>query len=259
MAHARAYHVYKSEYAHQRGEIGITLNGNWFEPAENSAKARENAQVLLDFQWGLYADPIYKTGNYPASMQERNWEYLSWFTPEESRYVLHTADFMGMNSYTSSTVFGNVTNNPSTGYTYSAFHFANGTAVGVESNAGWLWDAPWGFEKLLVYLWETYRYPIYITENGFTPKDEDSKPLSELVQDWDRINYHDGYLNAMLRAIERGADVRSYFAWAVIDNLEWASGYSSRFGITHVDFDTMVRTPKMSSQFLKEWFKWHTK
>ena len=257
MAHARTYHLYKTEFAAQKGVIGITLNGNWFEPAENTAHARENAQVMLDFQWGLYADPIYKTGNYPKSMQERNWEYLSWFTPQESEYILHTADFMGMNAYTSSAVYGNVSSNPSTGYTYSSFNFLNGTMVGGESNEGWLWDAPWGFEKLLVYLWETYHYPIYITENGFSVKDENKKPLNDLIQDWDRVNYHDGYLNAMLNAMQRGADIRSYFAWAITDNLEWASGYSSRFGITHVDFDTLVRTPKMSSQFLQQWFKWH--
>ncbi|TIC61904.1 glycoside hydrolase, partial [Wallemia mellicola] len=259
MAHARAYHVYKNEFAsHQHGEIGITLNGNWFEPADNSPKAREAAQVMMDFQWGLYADPIYKNGDYPRSLHERNSEYLSYFTPEESKYIAHSADFMGMNAYTSSVAYGNATDNPSTGYTYTSFWFPNGTAVGGESNESWLWDTPWGFEKLLVYLWDNYHYPIYITENGFSAKDENSKPLNELVQDYDRVNYHDGYLNAMLRAIHRGADIRSYFAWAITDNLEWASGYSSRFGITHVDFDTQVRTPKLTSQFLKEWFKWHS-
>ena len=256
MAHARAYHVYKNEYApRQNGQIGITLNGNWFEPADKSQAAKEAAQVSMDFQWGLYADPIFKTGDYPQSMHERNDEYLSKFTPEEKKYISHTADFMGMNSYTSSVTYGNVTDNPSTGFVYSSFQFPNGTMVGSESNAGWLWDAPWGFEKLLTYLWETYHYPIYITENGFTPKDEDLKPLAELIEDYERVNYHDGYLNSMSRAIQKGADIRSYFAWAITDNLEWASGYSSRFGITHVDFDTQVRTPKLSSQFLKEWFE----
>ncbi|WP_036518021.1 GH1 family beta-glucosidase [Nocardioides sp. J54] len=86
--------------------------------------------------------------------------------------------------------------------------------------------------------------PIVITESGCAYNagpDEHG-----VVDDRARIDYHAGHLTAVAEAVERGVDVRGYYAWSVIDNFEWAEGYTQRFGLVHVDYDTQVRTPKRS-------------
>merc|ERR1719284_1138099 len=67
-----------------------------------------------------------------------------------------------------------------------------------------------------------------------------------------RVNYFQMYLTQMHKAIQNGADVRGYFAWSLMDNFEWALGYSKRFGIVHVDYQTQKRTPKASANMIAE-------
>ncbi len=86
--------------------------------------------------------------------------------------------------------------------------------------------------------------PIYITENGAAF--DDVVGADGTVDDGDRIAFLDGYLDAVLDGIDRGFDVRGYFVWSLMDNFEWAEGYSKRFGLVRVDFDTLERTPKAS-------------
>ena len=70
--------------------------------------------------------------------------------------------------------------------------------------------------------------------------------------DTDRIAYLHGYLNACLDAIDRGIDLRGYFVWTLLDNFEWARGYGKRFGIVHVDFDSLARNPKTSYDWVAQ-------
>jgi beta-glucosidase len=83
--------------------------------------------------------------------------------------------------------------------------------------------------------------PLYVTENGAA--------FPEGVGDDDRIAYLDAHLRAAHRAIEDGADLRGYFVWSLMDNFEWAYGYSKRFGLIHVDYETLARTPKDSARW----------
>jgi beta-glucosidase len=85
--------------------------------------------------------------------------------------------------------------------------------------------------------------PVVITENGC------SYPG---VDDQDRIAYLDGHVRALHRAVAAGVDVRGYFVWSLLDNFEWAEGYARRFGLVHVDFDTLERTPKASYHWYRE-------
>ena len=97
-----------------------------------------------------------------------------------------------------------------------------------------------------------------VTENGFPAKGETDKPVEEAIHDEDRVRYYSGYTQAMLEAINiDGVDVRSYFAWSLLDNFEWADGYRTRFGATYVDYKTFERTPKDSARFLKKWYEEH--
>jgi beta-glucosidase len=88
-----------------------------------------------------------------------------------------------------------------------------------------------------------------ITENGAAFPDVAG--ADGIVHDTDRIAYLEGHLGAVRDAIAGGVDVRGYFVWSLLDNFEWAWGYSKTFGIVHVDFETLVRTPKQSAGWYK--------
>ena len=86
--------------------------------------------------------------------------------------------------------------------------------------------------------------PLYVTENGAAY--DDAVGPDGAVHDPDRVSYLDGHLRAVRAAIDAGVDVRGYYCWSLLDNFEWAEGFSKRFGLVHVDFDTLARTPKDS-------------
>ena len=88
--------------------------------------------------------------------------------------------------------------------------------------------------------------PIFVTENGMA---------SATDPDPDRIDYIDQHLRAVQGAIADGAPVAGYFTWSLMDNYEWALGYEKRFGLVHVDFETLARRPKASYQALAEWWR----
>jgi beta-glucosidase len=119
---------------------------------------------------------------------------------------------------------------------------------------------PWGFRKILNWAYKRYGYPIYITENGMCCTDEASKSLPDVLDDKERIAYLIGYLNAMKEAIiQDGVDVRSYFAWTLADNWEWADGLSTRFGVSFTERDAEGRVvgyrPKKSAGEVTQWFQ----
>jgi beta-glucosidase len=92
--------------------------------------------------------------------------------------------------------------------------------------------------------------PVYITENGCSFADEPDG--TGQVDDQDRIGYLDGHIRAVADAMASGVDVRGYLVWSLLDNFEWAEGYHQRFGLVHVDYDTLRRTPKASFGWYRE-------
>jgi beta-glucosidase len=106
---------------------------------------------------------------------------------------------------------------------------------------------PSGLHETLTTLADRYGEalpPIYITEGGCSYHDE--------VHDQRRIEFLDGHLRALHKAMADGIDVRGYFVWSIVDNFEWGVGYSQRFGLVHVDFDTLARTPKDSYHWYRD-------
>ncbi|NLO14665.1 MAG: beta-glucosidase [Clostridiales bacterium] len=99
------------------------------------------------------------------------------------------------------------------------------------------------------FLYERYKLPIMITENGMAALDAVS--LDGKVHDAERINYLHRYLKALMRAADGGVDVAGYFHWSLFDNFEWAKGYADRFGLVYVDFQTQQRIPKDSARWYK--------
>jgi beta-glucosidase len=113
------------------------------------------------------------------------------------------------------------------------------------------WEVePEGLYELLVRLHRDYGVPMAITENGAAY--DDPPAVDGIVEDPERVAYLRGHLDAVARAIADGVDVRRYFAWSLMDNFEWSRGYAKRFGIIHVDYETLKRTLKRSGQWYGE-------
>ncbi|KAH9947759.1 beta-glucosidase [Amylocystis lapponica] len=274
LAHAYATKLYREAFRQrQGGQIGITLNGDWAIPYDDSPESIAAAQHALDVAIGGCApvsvavwsadsafasaqDPIY-LGHYPAYLREMLGERLPTFTPAELAVVKGSSDFYGMNTYTTNLckAGGDDEFQGKVEYTFTR---PDGTQLGTQAHCAWLQDYPQGFRELMNYLWNRYHMPIYVTENGFAVKDENNKPVEEALSDGDRVEYFRGTTGALLGAVaEDGVDVRAYFAWSLLDNFEWADGYVTRFGVTYVDYETQRRYPKDSARFVCQWFKEH--
>ncbi|GIH17021.1 GH1 family beta-glucosidase [Rugosimonospora africana] len=103
---------------------------------------------------------------------------------------------------------------------------------------------PEGLTDLLTDLHTRYGRPMYVTESGCA--------YERWPEDPDRIEYLSGHVEAVRAAIAGGADVRGYFVWSIMDNFEWTEGFTKRFGLVHVDFDSQVRTPRSSYHWYRD-------
>lgn len=251
-AHGHAVQVYRSEFAQQGGQIGITNNCDWREPLTDNLQDAEAAERALDFYIGWFADPIFGHGDYPASMRERVGARLPAFTAEDKAMIQGSSDFFGLNTYTTMCAAHVGTGEQAEQRVYGNGGISGDQDVLLSALPEWsLTDSrwpivPWGCRKLLEYLDRRYGgAPIYITENGCAYND----PVSEdgQVHDERRIAYHRAYLDACGQAIANGVNLRGYFAWSLMDNMEWASGYTLQFGMVNVDRVTLERTPKRSA------------
>ncbi|KAG8906590.1 hypothetical protein FRB99_006545 [Tulasnella sp. 403] len=256
ISHALAVKVYREEFKPQQGgQIGITLNGDYYMPYDDSPENVASAQHALDYHISWYADPIY-LGYYPEYIAQTAGDRLPKFTDEEIALVHGSSDFYGMNTYTTDLTKAGGDDEMQGNVIYT-FTRPDGTDLGCQAHCGWLQAYAPGFRALLNYLWKRYKMPIYVTENGFAVKDENDLTVEQAVNDVDRINYFAGNLEALFGAIEDGVVIKSYFGWSFLDNFEWADGYGTRFGVTHVNYETQERTPKNSARFLTKWFKDH--
>jgi beta-glucosidase len=110
---------------------------------------------------------------------------------------------------------------------------------------GWGINPP-GLEAVLLDLKNNFGNPVvFVTENGTAL--EDTPDEEGFVADWGRVSYYRSHLQAVHSAIQQGANVKGYYAWSLMDNFEWSSGYRPHFGIVRVDYQTLKRTPKQSA------------
>lgn len=266
ITHARAARMYQQDFQPtQHGTIGITLHGNWSEPWDVKDPADvEAAERAREFEIAWFADPLYGTGpvDYPASMRKQLGDRLPMFTEEEKRLVRGSSEFYGMNTYTSFYVRqrdGPADINDHKGNIESFMENKQGESRGPDSDTAWLATTPWGYGKLLRWIWNRYHTPIYMTENGTTARGEhDWKPkdANDVLNDPHRIDFFRSYLSELAQAVADGVDIRSYFGWTLTDNWEWAAGYTDRFGVTWIDFESKEkkRYPKQSAYFIREYF-----
>ena len=164
------------------------------------------------------------------------------FTDAEMRAIGSPLDFVGINCYAPEFVRADSSER--------GYSVVRRPASYPHMASPWLFVGPeglyWG-PKLVNELW--HPKAIYITENGTSS--DDFLTQEGVVLDTDRIMFLRNYLTQLQRVVAEGVPVRGYFLWSLLDNYEWADGYSKRFGIVYVDFKTQKRTPKLSADFYK--------
>ncbi|KAF8396085.1 hypothetical protein HHK36_017697 [Tetracentron sinense] len=262
LAHASAVKVYKEKYqASQKGKIGITIVSHWMVPYSHGKPNNNAAKRALDFMLGWFMDPL-TVGDYPPSMRLHVGKRLPKFSKQQSMMVKGSFDFLGLNYYTANYAANvPVSNSVNVSYMTDA-HInltteRNGTSIGPKAASDWLFVYPRGIRDLLLYTKRKYNNPvIYITENGIDELNDGKLSLKEALKDNMRIDYYHRHLSFLRRAIKDGVHVRGYFAWSLLDNFEWDSGYTVRFGINYVDYkDGYKRYPKHSAIWFKKFLK----
>jgi len=217
--------------------IGITVNLSPVYPATDSEADRGAAARMSAYLNEWFLDPLYR-GEYPAAMREAYGSLLPEFTDDQRRIVQAPTDYVGVNNYSRALAKDDPGAPPlNVGYVPGDLPV---TEMG--------WEVfPQGLHDILVWVHQTYSPPeMYVTENGaaFPDNLEGGE-----VNDRDRVAFYRGYIGECHRAIQDGVPLRGYFAWSLMDNFEWAFGYSKRFGLIYVDFPTQQRIVKASGRW----------
>ncbi|WCJ22135.1 beta glucosidase 40 [Euphorbia peplus] len=256
VAHGTVANIYRNKYkGKQRGLVGISLDVMWFTPLTNKTSDIEATQRAQDFQLGWFLEPLIK-GDYPSSMISRVGSRLPRFSNSETALVKGSLDFVGINHYTTyyaqESSIGKVLNDSLSDSGALTLPFKGLLQpIGDRASSVWLYIVPEGMRSLMNYIKNKYgNIPIFITENGMD--DSGSASRKDVVKDVKRIKYLNDYLTNLQASIKDGCNVKGYFVWSLLDNWEWAAGYTSRFGLYYVDYkDNLKRYPKDSVQWLK--------
>lgn len=258
-SHSRAYHLYNNKFRDkQKGKIGISLKSEWFEPETSSTADKEAAEKAIQYQLGLFANPIYSSeGDYPQIIHEELEKLsiaqgypksrLRKFTPEEVTNIKGTYDFLGLNYYTARLVRA-----PQP--TIDLMNAPDNNVILVTdpkwptSASTYLKVVPWGFRKLLNWIKRAYiNTPVLVTGNGFSDRGE--------TEDTERIEYIISHINQIIEAVNKdGCNVIGYTVWSLLDSFEWDRGYTEKFGMYHVDFSDPIRhrVPKLSADIFSK-------
>ena len=220
--------------------VGVVLNFDHTEPMDTSPEAASATATWDAIMNRWFVEAITK-GSYPK-------EALAGFDPhlpenwqDDMAEISQPIDFLGVNYYTRHKV--------TTDHTAVWPHIRSEEGPGDKTQMGWE-IYPDGLHGFLTRLSRDYvgDLPIYVTENGMA---WDDNIENGAVFDPVRVKFVSDHIMAAKRAIDDGANVKGFFYWSLLDNYEWAFGYEKRFGMIHVDFETLKRTPKASYHALK--------
>jgi beta-glucosidase len=222
--------------------LGIVLNLSPIGPATDSAEDVAAARLEDGRSVRWYMDPLF-LGTYPADV----WQHLGGDVPVvhdgDMQAISAPMDFLGINYYTRGVV--------SASGAWSAQH--SGKPL---TDMGWE-IVPECLTELLLRLHRDWKLPaLYVMENGAAFTDEAISTSEGLrVRDSDRVDYIARHIAAVGSAAAQGVPMAGYMVWSLMDNFEWASGYAKRFGIVHVDYATLARTPKDSYLWYRDFLQ----
>jgi beta-glucosidase len=229
-----------------RKNLGIALNFEYANPATNDPKdiAAAATEDAIYNRW--FIEAITK-GTYPAEALEGFEPHMPKGWQDDLKTHIHQPlDWLGVNYYTRK----NYAHDP------EATAWPTSKPVqGHRETTQMGWEVyPEGLHHFLTRMKNDYvgDLPMYVTENGFAWEDH---IIDGKANDPERIKFIQSHLGAMKKAVDEGVNLNGFFYWSLLDNYEWAEGYAKRFGIVHVDFDTLDRTPKASYEMLKQALK----
>ncbi len=230
-----------------RGKIGITLNLKPVYPKTNSPKDRKAAEVYDAYKNKWFSDPLFK-GVYPevdSSYFKKEYGYPE-IRKGDMEIISTPIDFLGINCYSRSLVKYEKRNGD-----FNVKEICPKNSRYTTMN----WEIyPKGIYDLLIGIKKDYGdIPLLITENGASFSDkllEDGR-----VHDKNRINYYKKYIKEIWKAIDKGVNLKGYFAWSFMDNLEWAFGFTKRFGLIYVDYKSLNRYLKDSAHYYSDIIK----
>lgn len=219
-------------------QIGIVLNLVPVDPLTDAAEAAAKERWMRDY--AVYLEAVLR-GEYPELVFVEAARCGAAINTADMSTIAGQLDFLGINWYLRFVVdeHNRLVEVPD----------VPRTAMGWEIR-------PEALTRMLTNLAASYSLPpIYITENGAALKDE---LVDGCIEDVDRVEYLAEHLHALEDAINRGVDVRGYYVWSLLDNLEWSFGYAKTFGIVHVDRASLKRTPKRSAYWYREVIERHS-
>ena len=244
-------------------EIGLTLNLGVLRPGTSDPQDLEAVRRADGNQNRIFLDPLFR-GSYPQDMLDHYAHMTPGFSVVEDgdlEIISSPIDFLGVNFYSPGTVFDARREFEARALGYNVGPRPeeptsnNLQIIGVETPGrpktamDWEIDAT-GLRELLLRIKDDYtQIPLFITENGAAF--HDYVDTDGQVRDPQRIQYVHDHLGACLDAIDAGVNLQGYFLWSLLDNFEWALGYSRRFGIVWVDYDSGRRIPKHSYQWYR--------
>jgi beta-glucosidase len=241
-AHGRGVQAFRARGA-KGSRVGIVPN---FEPKYPASTSDEDnrAAERADAYWNRhYLDPIF-LGAYPEQLIEMFGDAWPKQNANDMDLISQPIDFVGVNYYSRSVIKHDDASPP-----FSLRAVKQEAAP--HTDMGWE-VFPDGLTQILTWIKERYGdIPLYVTENGSAFADP-PQAIGGKVDDPLRKDYMREHLKAIRRAMLQGVNLRGYFAWSLLDNYEWSYGYSKRFGIVHVNYETQERTIKSSGRFYSE-------
>lgn len=239
LAHGLAMPILR-QHAPQ-AQHGIVLNFSPCHAASDTPADRDAALLAHQYHNLWYLQPLL-TGTYPELLKPLQANEQPVIEAGDMDIIKRPIDFLGVNYYTR-----------------TVFREKNGWFSDVPPTEQPLTTMGWeiypdGLVEILTTLNETFINfpPVYITENGAAFPDE---VVDDGICDSARIDYYQTHLLAVDECVRRGVNMLGYFAWSLLDNFEWAEGYTKRFGIVHVDFDTQQRRLKDSALALRDFWQ----
>jgi len=216
--------------------LGAVCNFEYAHPADDTPEAKQAAQLYDGIYNRFFLGGIFK-GQYPADVMEGLEPHMPKGFENDFDLIGQPLDWLGLNYYTCKRI------TPGSG-PWPSYEEIDGPLP--KTQMGWE-IYPDGLHHFLTWVHENYsgELPLIVTENGMSNADELGR------NDQERVDYLNSHLAATKRAIDDGVPVQGYTFWSLLDNYEWTLGYEKRFGLIHVDFDTLERTPKYSYQLLK--------